>query len=352
MKILVLGGGAQGKVIANDLASSLPDATIRVADIREPERQTLPNLRWMRVDLGTSEDIARALWGFDLAVGALPARLGFRAIEAAVTCCTPIVDVSFSSEDPMVFDAKAKSCGTPVLVDCGLAPGLSNLIVGRAVEERGIPQEITIYVGGVAQDRDRPYGYVVTWALGDLLEGYTRPARIRRQGEQITVPVFSGLERIQVDGVGEMEAFYTDGLRSLLHTFSDVPERGEKTLRWPGHAEAVRSLVAGGTLIEEFEKRCVVEEALDLVALVVRVRWSDGSLEATLVDRHDPATGLTAMSRATAFTSSIAAQLVATGEFETPGVLPLELVGSDERAYRFVLEEMQKRGVRIDIRKS
>jgi lysine 6-dehydrogenase len=352
MKILVLGAGAQGRIIAGDLARSLPEATIRVGDIREPELESLPNLKWLSVDLGTAQDIARAAFGFDLIVGALPARLGFQAINAAVMTCTPIVDVSFSAEDPSVFDAQARACGTTVIPDCGLAPGLSNLIVGRAVAERGNPEELTIYVGGVAQDRDRPYGYVVSWALSDLLEEYVRPARIIRDGKPTTVPVFSGLEHIQVEGIGELEAFYSDGLRSLLNSFPDVPQMGEKTLRWPGHAAAVQPLVEDGTFIEEFQKQCVVDEPRDVVALVVRMRWQDAQLEATLVDRHDPASGLSAMGRTTACTTAVVAQLVATGAYDRPGVVPLEFVGEDKKAYKFILEEMKKRGVDIQVKKS
>jgi saccharopine dehydrogenase-like NADP-dependent oxidoreductase len=352
MKILVLGGGAQGRVIAADLARSMPDATIRVGDSRAPDLEDLPNLKWLQVDLGTARDIARAAYGFDLTVGALPARLGFQAINSAVMTSTPMVDVSFSAEDPSVFDAQARACGTTVIPDCGLAPGLSNLVVGRAIAERGNPEELTIYVGGVSQDRDQPYGYVVSWALSDLLEEYTRPARIIRDGEPITVPVFSGLERIQVDGVGEMEAFYSDGLRSLLRSFPDIRNMGEKTLRWPGHAEAVQPLVASGTFIEEFEKHCVVEDPRDVVAMVVRMRWGDGDLEATLVDRYDPASGLTAMARTTACTTAVVAQLVASGAYDRPGVVPLELVGEDKKAYQFILLEMKKRGVEVRVSKS
>jgi saccharopine dehydrogenase-like NADP-dependent oxidoreductase len=352
MKILVLGGGAQGRVIAADLARSMPDATIRVGDSREPELERLPNLKWLPVDLGTARDIARAAYGFDLTVGALPARLGFQAINSAVMTSTPIVDVSFSAEDPSVFDAQARACGTTVIPDCGLAPGLSNLVVGRSVTEKGNPEEIMIYVGGVSQDPGHPYGYVVSWALSDLLEEYTRPARILRNGEPTTVPVFSGLERIQVDGVGEMEAFYSDGLRSLLHSFPDVPEMGEKTLRWPGHAAAVQPIVENGTFLEEFEKHCVVDDPRDVVALVVRMRWQDELREATVVDRYDPATGLTAMARTTAYTTAVVAQLVASGGYDRPGVVPLEIVGKDKKAYTFILDEMKKRGVELRVTKS
>lgn len=347
MKILVLGGGAQGRVIAADLARALPAARVDVADLRRPPLPELPNLRWIEADVGDVEALARALEPYDLGVGALPARLGYRTMRAAVRAGRHLVDVSFCAEDALALDAEARAAGVAVLPDCGLAPGLSNLVVGREVAARGTPDELTILVGGVAADQGRPYGYVVTWSLEDLQEEYLRPARVVLNGTRTTVPVFSGLERVHVDGVGEMEAFYSDGLRTLLQTVPGVTNMGEKTLRWPGHAEAVRPLVAMGRFIEEFSAKCVEEEPRDLVALVVRLRWRQSSERVTLVGRYDPAARLTAMARTTALTCSVAAQLVAHGGVKERGVLPLERVARDEAAYRFVVEGLERRDVRL-----
>jgi saccharopine dehydrogenase-like NADP-dependent oxidoreductase len=141
-------------------------------------------------------------------------------------------------------------------------------------------------------------------------------------------------------------------LRSLLRSFPDVPEMGEKTLRWPGHAKAVQPLIETGTFLEEFEKNCVVDAPRDVVAMVVRMRWSDAALEATLVNRFDPGSGLSAMGRTTACTTAVVARLVANGAYDRPGVVPLELVGEDSKAYDFILDEMKKRGVDIQIEMS
>jgi lysine 6-dehydrogenase len=232
-----------------------------------------------------------------------------------------------------------------IVPDCGLAPGISNLIAGRAVAD-GPVDSIVIRVGGVAEDASRPYGYVVTWSLEDLLEEYTRPARIVVDGNPTTVPVFSGLERLHVDGVGELEAFFSDGLRTLIDTLPDVRNMSEMTLRWPGHAAAVRPLVAAGRFLEEFRERCIVDLPQDLVVLRVDMRRGKTSQRVTLVSRHDPASGLTAMSRTTALTCSVVAQLVAEGGLKETGVLPLERVARDARCHRFVLDGLAARGVR------
>jgi saccharopine dehydrogenase-like NADP-dependent oxidoreductase len=350
MKIAVLGGGAQGRVIAADVARSLPDARVCVADVRKPDLPPFPNLGFVEADLSSPESAARLLREHDLGIGALPSRLGFGAMRAAIAARRNLVDVSFSAEDPLVLDGEARAAGVTVVPDCGLAPGISNLIVGRYAAERGAPREIMIMVGGVAEDPGRPYGYVVSWSLDDLLEEYVRPARIVRAGQPTTVPVFSGMERVQVDGVGEMEAFYSDGLRSLLQTIPGVPEMGEKTLRWPGHADAVRPLVAGGRLVAELRERCTLDPPRDLVVLTVAQRWDDRTVRHLLVDRYDPKSGLTAMARTTALTTSVMGQLAAQGGLTTPGVLPPERVARDARAYEFVRNGLARRGVRVQER--
>jgi saccharopine dehydrogenase-like NADP-dependent oxidoreductase len=346
-QILVLGGGAQGRVIAADLARALPDARIRVADVRAPRLPRLPNLDWVEADLSSADTVARLLRESDMGVGALPSRLGLQAMKAAIEARRNLVDVSFTAEDPLALDAAAHQAGVTIVPDCGLAPGLSNLLVGRALAEGPPPDRITILVGGVAQDASQPYGYVVTWSLDDLVEEYVRPARIVANGETTTVPVFSGLEELEVDGVGTMEAFYSDGLRTLLDTVSGVREMGEKTLRWPGHARAVRPLVAAGRLVEELREKCAADPPQDLVALVVRIERRGRTAESTLVDRYDPLTGLSAMSRTTALTTAAMARLAAQGGLVEPGVRPLELLGRDARIHRFVLDIMSGHGVRF-----
>lgn len=345
-KIVVLGGGAQGRVIASDLARRLPNTRVDVADVQRPALPELPNLRFVEADLSTQSAVARLISDYDLAVGALPSRFGFSAMKAAIDAGKNLVDVSFSAQDPLALDAEAKRAGVTIVPDCGLAPGLSNLLIGAACTQQ-TPDEIMIMVGGVAEDRSAPYGYVVTWSLEDLLEEYTRPARIIQDGAPTTVPVFSGLERVSVDGVGEMEAFYSDGLRTLLFTIPGVREMGEKTLRWPGHTEAVRPLVAAGMLVDELRARCVTAPARDVVALVVRLRFGKRVEQTTMVDRYDAASSLTAMSRTTALTTATVARLAAEDGLAAPGVQPLEWLGRDPRVHRYVVESMEGHGVRF-----
>jgi saccharopine dehydrogenase-like NADP-dependent oxidoreductase len=130
-----------------------------------------------------------------------------------------------------------------------------------------------------------------------------------------------------------------------MDTMPDVPQMSERTLRWPGHVAAVKPLVESGRFLEEFRARCVADPARDLVAMVVRARWKDRSARMTLVSRYDAGEALTAMARTTALTTSVTAQLVARGGGRAPGVHPLERVARDGDAYRFIVDEMARRGV-------
>lgn len=347
MKILVLGGGQQGKVIAGDLAAALPGHAVTVADVARRALPAHANLAFLEADLSDAGVLARLLGGHDLAVGALPSRLGFGVMRAAIAARRNLVDVSFSAEDPLTLDAEARAAGVTIVPDAGLAPGLSHLLVGRAARERGRLRAATILVGGVAEDPSRPYGYTITWSLDDLMEEYVRPARIRRRGRDESVPVFSELERVHIAGAGEMEAFYSDGLRTLLQTMPDIPDLGEKTLRWPGHVAAIRPLLRDGRLREELRARCSDDPPRDLVAMMVRTEWDGGVDEATLVDRYEPRTRLTAMARTTALTTAAVARLAVAGGLGAPGVRPLETIAGDERADRFVTDILAGHGIRI-----
>ena len=204
----------------------------------------------------------------------------------------------------------------------------------------------------MAQDRDAPYGYVVTWSVEDLLEEYVRPARIVRGGREVSVPAFDDLQRVDIPGVGEMEDFFSDGLRTLLETLPGVTTMGERTLRGPGHAAAIQPLVADGRFVGEIRSRCAVQPARDLVVLDVVVSWAGLERRATLIDRFDAASGLTAMARTTALTTAAVARLAATHGIGAPGVTPLERLAHDPAASAFVLGALAEHGIRPTLRES
>lgn len=334
MKIGVLGGGLQGRVIAGDLAD---DFNVTVADLRDAR---VPGVKNVRMDLSDRDALLSFMKEQALVVGALPARLGFRAAQAAVRAKKNYIDIAFYEEDPAPLDEAARAAGIAIVPDCGLAPGISNLIVGRVMAE-GSPDEIHIKVGGFAEDPAEPYGYAVTWSVEDLLDEYTRPARIIRGGKVVSVPVLSGRERLQVEGVGEIEGFFTDGLRTLLKC--DVPVMTEKTLRWPGHIDEVKPLVENGTLVAELLDKCSGKR--DIVVFRVDVVREGKTTRTGFVQRASG--GLSAMARTTALTCSSVARWAATSGIGRTGVVPLERIGRDRAAFDVIVALLREKGVEI-----
>ncbi|MEZ0312978.1 MAG: saccharopine dehydrogenase family protein [Myxococcota bacterium] len=338
-RILVLGGGRQGRIIANDLAY---DHEVTVADVTAVN---LPGVQSMQRDLSRPHEMVGTMHAYDVVVGALPARLGFAAARAAVKAKRHYVDVSYYIEDAAQLHEAAQAAGVAIMPDCGVAPGLSNLIAGRALATRK-PKEINIQVGGIAADPKKPYGYVITWSPEDLLDGYLRPARIIRDGKVVEVPALSGLELIKIPGVGEVEAFFTDGLRTLLAEANPpvgvprIKNMTERTVRWPGHVEAVKPLIANGTLVKELSEKCV--EGDDMV--IFRVQCDNDVV--TLVDRARD--GMSAMARTSALACAAFARWVAAGKMQFAGVVPPEKLATDHAAYQFILDTLRVRGIAFD----
>lgn len=346
-RAVVLGGGQQGRVIAADLSRALPALAVTVADLRRPQLPAHPNLAWAEADLADPGSLTRLIADHDLVVGALPSHLGFAAMQAAIEAKRPMVDVSFSIENPLDLDAAARRAGVTLVPDCGLAPGLSNFMIGDAVARRGPPRELVIRVGGVAQDANAPYGYVVTWSVDDLLEEYVRPARVIRGGAIVSVPANSDLRTLDIEGVGTMEDFLSDGLRTLLFTVPGVEDMSERTLRWPGHVAAVVPLVESGRFVEEIRAKCSAQPPRDLVVLDVQMTWADSARRATMVDRWQEGTGLTAMSRTTALTTAATARLAAQRGLGAAGVQPPEWLAREAGAWDYVRSAVAAHGIVI-----
>jgi saccharopine dehydrogenase-like NADP-dependent oxidoreductase len=369
-KITVLGCGLVGAAIALDLSRE-EGIEVTVADASREALGAVgvsSPIRRLRADLSHPETIARIVADADAVVGALPGRLGFRMLEAVISAGRPIADISFSPEDPLSLDGLAREKGITAVVDCGVSPGISNLAVGRAAAELRVVDEVMIQVGGLPVDRRRPFEYAVVFSAADVLEEYTRPARIVEGGRLVTKPALSEVETVEVPGVGKLEAFLTDGLRTLLAT---VPAQSmkEKTLRYPGHADAMRSLRDCGLFdtnkIEadgvSVSPRAVTEKLLGrawklgeseqeftYLAVAVSGAGSEGAprrYRFELLDRTDARGGLTSMARTTGFPCAVAAAMLASGEYRDPGVRPLEMLPKNPSVSARFLEALRLRGL-------
>lgn len=371
-RVLIAGCGAIGSAIAFDLArDGTHDVTIADVDADRLQRASAQTgARTVLADLSQGGTLSRLASDHDLVVGALPSVLGCQSLSEAIAARRPMVDVSFMAEDPLALDARARDHGVTAVVDCGVAPGLSHMIVGFAATRMSSVERVAIYVGGLPAARGSLFDYKAPFSPFDVIEECVRPARIVEDGRVAVREALEEPELLHIDGFGEVEAFLTDGLRTLTRT---IPSRFmvEKTLRYPGHRAAMAALrdaglfstaavEAGGRTIRPIDVTAALlfprwqyedgEPDLTILRVVVEGRREgrDVRCTANLLDRYDAATGLRSMSRTTAFPAASVVRLIERHVF-APGVHPPEAVGRlgllDD-----VLNDLAARGVRCDVR--
>jgi saccharopine dehydrogenase-like NADP-dependent oxidoreductase len=336
VKIVVLGGGRVGSAIVRDLAAE-DDYDVLVVDL-DPvavERMTEFGADGVVADLSQSETVAKAVKDADLVVGAVPGFMGYRTVERVLKEGKPIVDISFFPEDAFGLERLAAAMGVPCLFDCGVAPGLSNLVLGRMEEHLDSTTSFQCFVGGLPVERSWPWEYKAPFSPGDIIQEYVRPARSRREGVEITRPALSDVELVDFPGLGSLEAFNTDGLRSL-HTTSKTPNMVEKTMRYPGHAVRMRILreagffssdeiqAASGVVVPRDVTESLLFDAwkfdegepdLTVMRIIVEGEKDGKRLRHTynLLDYYNPDTETMSMARTTGYTCTAMANLVAKG---------------------------------------
>lgn len=369
-RIALLGAGRVGAAMALDLAAD-PGLEVVVAD--RDERALAPlaarGLAVRQADLG-GPGLDEILAACDLAVGAVPGYLGFATARRVIEAGRGLVDISFFPEDAFALDVLARERGVTALVDCGVAPGLSNLLLGAVAAQMERVERFTCYVGGLPEHPQPPWEYKAPFSPVDVLEEYTRPARYVRGGRIVTEPALAGLEWREFPGIGSLEAFLTDGLRSLLTTMPQIPEMRELTLRYPGHVAKVQLLRDSGFLSSEaLEVSGTRVRPVDLALRLLLPHWefAPGEPDLTVfevivegvekggrvrrvfffLDRFDTATGTLSMARTTGYTCTAIVRLVARGLFHRPGIHPPEHLATAPGCVDFVLGELAARGIRL-----
>jgi lysine 6-dehydrogenase len=365
-KVTVLGAGMVGSAIARDLA---PRYSVLSADRSEEPLNRLasvPGITTRRADLSDPDAVREAVAGTDLVVGAVPGSMGFNTLRVVIDAGKDVVDISFFGEDPFELDALAKGRNVTAVVDCGVAPGMCHMILGRCAA-RMEARSFECLVGGLPEERVWPFQYKAPFSPADVLEEYTRPARLVENGVTVTRPALSEPELVRIEGVGTLEAFNTDGLRTLIRTMK-VPFMKEKTLRYPGHLDAVRILREGGFLDPDpVEVRGLRVRPIDVASALLFPKWKleDGEPEFTvmritveglsggksvrmeyrLMDRTDRVTRTSSMARTTGYAATSVATLMLEGRFRKPGIVPPEWIGSDETAYQAIMAYQRERGI-------
>ncbi|MFA6958852.1 MAG: saccharopine dehydrogenase C-terminal domain-containing protein [Thermoanaerobaculia bacterium] len=372
-RITVLGSGLVGGVMTRDLASD-GNYLVRAVDASPKNLSRLEGMERVELrqaDLTSAAALRDAIADADAVVGAVPGWMGQSMLRTVIEAGKPIADISFAPEDPLDLDGLAKEKRVTAVVDCGVSPGLSAFAIGRAASKLTRTDSAVIYVGGLPVERYWPFEYRSVFSPTDVIEEYTRPSRLVEHGEVVVREALSEVELLDFPGVGTLEAFNTDGLRTLIRTMK-IPSMKEKTMRYPGHADRMRMLREMGLFSDDavevdgvkvvprkltekllFEKwrRPEHERELTVLRIVVEGVAPDGSRKRysyDLLDHTDPTTGWTSMARTTGFPCAIMARAIVEGRCTAHGILPLELVAPDDALFAHMLAELGRRGVKFD----
>lgn len=372
MRIVVLGAGLVGSAIVRDLAAD-PDLEITAVDASRAALARLGDVARVsavEADLSVSGCVPGLVGAADLAISAVPGHMGFRVLREIIEAGKNVVDIAFFAEDPFELDELARARGVTAVVDCGVAPGLSNITLGRVDGLLDRTDSFACYVGGLPQVRHWPYEYKSVFSPIDVLEEYTRPARYVECGRDVIRTALSDVELLDFPGVGTLEAFATDGLRTLRRTMR-VPFMKEKTMRYPGHANLMRVFRESGFFSQvpvEVEGKKVKPIALTSKLIFDQWRLNDGEEDVTvmrmviegargstavrytyhLLDRFDRVTKTTSMARTTGYTCTIVARQVLKGLFTRKGICPPEYVGAAAGCYDDLLGGYARRNIRFE----
>jgi len=367
--IIVLGAGMVGSTMAIDLAKN-HSVSISDFSLKALEKAIIKcdKLIPVQLDVTNKNELQEALRPFDLVICAVPGFLGFETLKSIIEAKKNVIDISFFPENSLELDALAKEKKVTAIVDCGVAPGMGNIILGHYNEKLKLT-DFECLVGGLPKVKKWPFCYKAPFSPIDVIEEYTRPARYVENGNLVIKEALTDCEYVDFSGVGTLESFNSDGLRSIIFTMPHIKNMKEKTLRYPGHVEYVKVLKESGF----FSKKAVsvngVKVApLDFTSKILFNEWKLGDTEEELTvmrislkgtdqkgnsktvvynlhDEYCTKTNISSMARTTGYTATAAANLFLEGLFEEKGVFPPELVGKHESCFNYVLNYLKDRNV-------
>jgi lysine 6-dehydrogenase len=368
-KIIVLGAGMVGSAMAIDMAHK-HDVTVSDIDnkVLANVSEKCNKLKILNLNVAIKSDLIKALQPFDLVICAVPGFLGFETLKTIIQAKKNVIDISFFPENAFELDKLAKENKVTAIVDCGVAPGMGNVILGYYNEKLKLT-DFECLVGGLPKQKKWPFCYKAPFSPVDVIEEYTRPARYVENGIVVTRDALTDCEYIEFDRVGTLESFNSDGLRSIIQTMPHILNMKEKTLRYPGHVEYIKVLKSSGFFNQEkisinnvdispleFTSKILFdewklgenEEEITVMRITLKGENSEGKTEKViynLFDEYCPDTKVSSMSRTTGYTATAAANLFLDGIFSEKGIFPPELVGKHEECYKYFMNYLKARNV-------
>ncbi len=368
-KIIVLGAGMVGSAMAIDLAKN---HSVTLSDIDQialkKVKEKCIEINIINVDVTHKKELYKAILPFDIVVCAVPGYLGFKTLKYIIEAKKDVVDISFFPENALELNDLAKENNVTAIVDCGVAPGMGNIILGYHNELMNITN-FECLVGGLPKIKKWPFNYKAPFSPIDVIEEYTRTARYVENGKLISREALTDVELIEFNKVGTLESFNSDGLRSLIFTMPHIPNMKEKTLRYPGHVEYIKVLKETGFFdTEKIEINGTKISPIDLTNKILFKEWKLGNNEEEITvmkitikgsdekgkkieiiynlhDEFDAKTQTSSMARTTGYTATAAVNLILEDLFNEKGVFPPELVGKHKLCYNYVLNYLEERNI-------
>jgi len=368
MKIIVLGAGLVGGPMAIDLAKD-NEFEVSCTDINPTSFGYLQTfgINTLQHDLSDTETVKKLVSDFDMIINAVPGFMGFQTLKAIIEAGKNVVDISFFPEDPFLLKELALKNNVIAVMDCGVAPGMMHILTGYVHHLLDETETALTYVGGLPEIREYPYEYKAVFSPIDVIEEYTRPARYIENFKLVTKEALSEAELLNFPGIGTLEAFNSDGMRSLGSTIKAANIK-EKTLRYPGHIALMKVLRETGFFSQEkIDVNGVKIAPMDVTAKLLFPIWKlqKGERDITimkvivegkkdskklrytydLLDRYDEETQTHSMARTTGYTATVALRMIAQGLYTQKGLSVPEYIGNYPECVELMLNGLAERGI-------
>lgn len=370
-KIIILGAGMVGRAMAVDLSKKHQITSVDLDKNALDLLSNKSNIETNILDVTDHAELSKAVKDYDIVISAVPGFLGLQTMIQVIKQKKNLVDISFLPEDVLSLDSLAKENKVTVVMDCGIAPGMPNYIVGYHNMTMKI-NEVKYMVGGLPKIRTFPFEYKAPFSPCDVIEEYTRPARYVENGNIIVKPAMSDAELVHFDEIGTLEAFNTDGLRSLIYTMKHIPCMKEKTLRYPGHIKLIQALESAGFFDREpilmngievipfdftsqilFDAWKLGAEEPEFTVMRIILRGTENNVNKEIIyelyDEFDANEKISSMARTTGFTATGTVEMILNKVFTENGVFPPELVGKDPACFEFIISYLKERNIRFTV---
>lgn len=378
-KVVILGAGMMGHMVAKEL-SKVPEYDLSIADFSKENlelvKKQCPKIKTIQADFSKEGEAAKVVKQFDLIFGALPKFLASDTCMEIIETGVDMVEISGldyankSEEDRNAMEEAAKKSGATIALGIGLAPGMINVIAGNVVTKMDEALNADLYVGGLPVIREQPWEYKLVFSLIGTVGQFVFPVKVVKNHEIEVIEACSQIKQIEVEDLGTLEAFTTNGLTSLMHTHKNmIKDMKEMTLRYPGHTERMKMLRESGLLsYDEIEFRGAKFRPVDFTCEMLLPSWKlkKGERELTvcicdisgikdgknvnyhyeLLDYFDDDTEYTSMARTTCFPALIMAKLITDGKFKySGGLCHPEYIGQNEEIFQELMKGLAEYGV-------